>query len=123
MDEATSLLNAVAGEYGTRSAGEVMSPHLDKVTRAPQPSSDKRVDNRRTVFEAKNTEQPSWRRNAAPTVAAAPARRPSIPKVDEDNYYEIGDLLKVPKLFRPEYSLMRVLAKLNTFASPFISST
>jgi len=92
LDEATNLLNAVAGEYGTRSAGEVMSPHFQKVTQAPQPSSGHKVDNRRTVFEAKNTEQPSWRRNAAP--AAAPTRRPSIPKVDEENYYEIGDLLK-----------------------------
>jgi hypothetical protein len=109
LDEATNLLNAVAGEYGTRSAGEVMSPYLEKVTHAPQQlGNGKTAENRRTVFEAKNTEQPSWRRNAPPTVAPAPMRRPSIPKEDEENYYEIGDLLKVLKILSSLFTYGRM---------------
>uniref|UniRef100_A0A914W6N9 Uncharacterized protein n=1 Tax=Plectus sambesii TaxID=2011161 RepID=A0A914W6N9_9BILA len=92
LDEATNFMNAVAGEYGTRSAGEVMSPYLDKNDEL----GGQRVDYMRSMFESKNNEeqQPAWRRNVGGGSSKSTPRRPSIPNEDEGNYYEINDLLK-----------------------------
>lgn len=94
LDEATNLLNAVAGEYGSRSAGEVMSPYMDK----NEELGGQRVDHMRSMFEPKNIErqQPAWRRNGVGTAAPkSTPRKPALSFEEEGNYYEISDLLKV----------------------------